>query len=98
MGTNWFARIINRIRGRDALGEYYHWLLHYGRITEGQIIDMQNDDSAVTIFYRYYISNVQYESSQVLTPQQLSRDGTYLPGATVTVRFDPRYPGRSVVQ
>jgi Protein of unknown function (DUF3592) len=61
-------------------------------------MDAQDGDAAVTIFYRYDIMNVQYESSQVLTQQQLGRRTEYVPGATVTVRYDPRHPGRSVVQ
>jgi hypothetical protein len=98
MGTNLLTRIINRLLGRRSPAEYYAWLLRHGRIVEGRIIDTQRDESGVTIFYCYHISNVQYESSQALTPQQLGRSASYAPGATVTVRFDPRHPARSVVQ
>jgi hypothetical protein len=98
MGNNWLARIVNRLRGHRSPEEYHTWLLKHGRIVEGRILDTQQDDSGVTIFYCYNISNVQYESSQALTPQQLGRDVHYAPGATVVVRFDPRHPGTSIVQ
>jgi len=98
MGNNWLIRTLNRLRGRRSPAEYYAWLLQYGRITEGRILDIHKDGSEVMIFYCYAISHVQYESSQALTPQQISRGISYMPGATVTVRFDPKSPGRSIVQ
>jgi hypothetical protein len=98
MESNFFSRIIDRLRGRRSLAEYYAWLLQHGRITEGRIIDTNKDEKGIVIFYCYDISNVQYESSQLLTPQQLDQGGRYIPGAVVTVRFDPKHPVRSVVQ
>ena len=97
-GTSWFSRIIDRLRGRRSLAEYYAWLLQHGRITEGKIIDVNKEEVGVVIYFYYYISNVQYESSQVLTPQQLAQSARYIPGATISVRFDPKHPARSVVQ
>src|ERR1051325_9276778 len=97
-GTNWFSRVVDRLRGRHTLAEYYDWLLQQGRITEGRIIDISKDASGVVIFYCYDISNVEYQSSQILTPQQINQGASYAPGAVVTVRFDPKHPARSVVQ
>ncbi|HWQ31642.1 MAG TPA: DUF3592 domain-containing protein [Blastocatellia bacterium] len=96
--ATWLTRAINRILRRQTEDQYYAWLLQYGRIIEGEIIDLQRDGSEVRIFYTYNISNVQYESSQTLRPEQLNGSYQYQPGLPVTVRFDPRYPGRSVVQ
>jgi hypothetical protein len=98
MGTSWFTRVLDRLRGRRSPDEYYAWLLQYGRIVEGRVLDAQQDGPGVTIFYCYNLSNVQYESSQTLTPQQLRQDASYAPGATITVRIDPKYPARSIVQ
>jgi hypothetical protein len=98
MGTSLLARIIDRLRGRRSLAEYYAWLLRHGRITEGRVLDTSQNESGVVIVYRYFISNVQYESAHQLTPQQLHRSAQYLPGAVVTVRFDPKHPTRSIVQ
>jgi hypothetical protein len=74
-------------------------LLRAGRITEGSIFDVITDEAgAIThVFYNYEISGVEYESSQLLDIEQRSRPGDYFPGARVTVRFNPRQPGNSVV-
>lgn len=98
MGTSLLTRIINRLRGRRSLEEYYAWLLRFGRIVEGEIIEVQEDETGTTVYYRYRISNVHYESAHALLPQQLRSGSRYKPGDAVTVRFDPRHPARSVVQ
>ncbi len=96
--ASWLTRTINRILRRKPEEEYDTWLLKHGRIIEGEVIDAQQDGEGIRIFYSYSISNVQYESSQLLTSDQLIGSNHYQPGLPVTVRFDPRYPGRSVVQ
>lgn len=97
-GTNWLSRVVDRIRGRRSVAEYYAWLVQHGRITEGRILDISKDASGIVIFYCYNISNVEYQSSQILTPQQINQGASYAPGAVITVRFDPKHPARSVVQ
>jgi hypothetical protein len=74
-------------------------LLRTGRITEGSIFDVITDDAgAITqVFYNYEINGVEYESSQTLDDVQKQRSMDYFPGARVTVRFNPRQPGNSVV-
>jgi hypothetical protein len=74
-------------------------LLRAGRITEGSIFDVITDDagSITQVFYNYEINGVEYESSQSLDPGQRERSADYFPGARVTVRFNPRQPGNSVV-
>ncbi len=74
-------------------------LLRTGRITEGSIFDVITDEAgAIThVFYNYEINGVEYESSQTLDTDQRMRSGDYFPGARVTVRFNPRQPGNSVV-
>jgi hypothetical protein len=97
MRQNWLVRLYNRLRGRDPLAEYYEWLTYYGRVTEGRVLDSQQDDSGTIIFYRYNIANVDYETSQKLTLDQMARGQLYVPGASITVRYDPKSPGRSIV-
>ncbi len=97
MNPNWFTRLINRLRKRDPVAEYIAWLTNFGRITEGRIFDILQDDTGTTIYYQYNIANVNYETSQKLTSEQLIRNENYIPGTKVTVRFDPRNPGSSVV-
>lgn len=74
-------------------------LLRTGRITEGSIFDVITDEAgAITqVFYNYEINGVEYESSQALDAAQRDRSADYFPGARVTVRFNPRQPGNSVV-
>lgn len=75
-------------------------LLRTGRITEGSILDVNNDatSGAVThIFYTYTVNGVEYESSQSLNPAQQQREVDYAPGARITIRYDPHQPANSVV-
>ena len=74
-------------------------LLQGGRITEGVIIDIGNDDSGAIrqIYFHYEVSGVDYESSQLLSDEQRLREIDYAPGARVTIRYDPQRPGNSVV-
>ena len=74
-------------------------LLRTGRITEGAIFDVITDEAGTItqVFYNYEINGVEYESSQALDAAQRERSGDYFPGARVTVRFNPRQPGNSVV-
>ena len=93
----WYSRLLNRLRGRDPVAEYQAWLISHGRIAEGRILDLVQTDGTVIIYYRYRISNVNYETSQNLTAEQAARGHLYAPGASVSVRFDPRRPGISRV-
>lgn len=74
-------------------------LLRAGRIAEGMILDVINDTSGAVaqVLYSYSAGGVEYESSQILSPEQLARQHDYTPGSRVTVRFDPRRPGNSIV-
>ena len=87
-------------RGKtDDEAERRDHLLRAGRITEGSIFDVITDEAgAIThVFYNYEINGVEYESSQQLDAGQRQRPGDYFPGSRVTVRFNPRQPGNSVV-
>ncbi len=90
---------IFRRRKSDGEAERRTALLRAGRITEGSIFDVITDEAgAIThVFYNYEINGVEYESSQLLDADQRLRSGDYFPGARVTVRFNPRQPGNSVV-
>ena len=92
------SRLFDRLRGRDPVVAYQAWLLKFGRITEGRVVDAQRDEGGVTVYYYYYRANVKYETSQHLSPTQTEHWDKYVPGASVTVRFDPKRPGRSALQ
>lgn len=93
--------ILNLFRRKrtDDEAERRAALARAGRIAEGEIFDVITDDSgAITqVFYTYEINGVVYESSQLLDDEQRRRSADYFPGARVTVRFNPRQPGNSVV-
>ncbi|MGE0101645.1 MAG: DUF3592 domain-containing protein [Blastocatellales bacterium] len=98
MRPRWLSRLINYFTGRDPVAEYLAWLASYGRVTEGRILDSQLDEAGeTTVYYRYNIANVDYETSQKLRPEQMGNGQIYVPGASVTVRFDPRNPGSSII-
>lgn len=90
--------IFRRSKKDDEAGRR-NVLLRAGRITEGSIFDVITDEGgAIThVFYNYEINGVEYESSQILDPEQRTRSADYFPGARVTVRFNPRQPGNSLV-
>lgn len=94
----YIGRLVDKILRRRSEDEYRRWLLKYGRVVEGRVIDSDDADLSPTIYYCYNISNVRYESSQILTPEQGQHRTKYFPGAAVSVRFDPRHPGRAVVE
>lgn len=84
------------------------WLLQHGRIVEGVILDMVQDGRSVavtsismgslcTISYRYHVSGVTYESTQILDSNQMTNITEYLVGKRVSVRYDPRRPANAMI-
>lgn len=94
---NRFTRLVYRLCGRDPFSKYYTWLIQFGRITEGQIMDFQQSDAETTIYYNYKVANVDYETSQRLSCEQIDQLHRFVPGARITVRYDPKNPGISIV-
>ncbi|MEZ5345327.1 MAG: hypothetical protein R2681_07210 [Pyrinomonadaceae bacterium] len=73
-------------------------LLQHGRITEAMIVDTEMNDAGDEIaHYVYSVQGVDFESSEILTEEQRMDQLKYAPGATVTVRFDPRNHGNSIL-
>ena len=73
-------------------------LLRAGRVGEAVVLGTSKDEQDnLTVFYSYNIAGVEYESSQLLDPEQSLREHNYLPGTRVTMRFDPHWPANSVV-
>ncbi len=71
-------------------------LLQSGRIGDATVIGIEKNEAAVTVFYKYCIGGVEYESSQLLDSQQRNRESDYLPGTEVTIRYDPQRPANSL--
>lgn len=75
------------------------WLLEFGRITDGEIIDGEvNASGEEIVFYRYTLNGVDFESSDVLTEEQARAPVKYAPGAKVGVRYEPRNQGNSILE
>jgi len=74
-------------------------LLQQGRIADAVVIDLgaSDTDDPNVIYFAYEVSGVDYQSSEVLSQEQRQRPLDYTPGASITVRYDPRQPGNSVV-
>ena len=70
-----------------------------GRITEGIIIDTDFDGEGREVaYYVYTLNGVDFESSEILTDEQRQYPIKYAPGAKVSVRYDPKYQGNSVLE
>lgn len=93
--------IFNLFRRNKADGEAERraQLLRAGRITEGTVFDVITDDAGhiTHVYFSYQINGVDYESSQTLDDSQRQRPADYAPGARITIRYNPRQPGNSVV-
>lgn len=70
-----------------------------GRITDGVILDCYTDETGnEVVFYTYTLNGVDFESSEILTPEQRLDPIRYAPGAKVGIRYDQRNQGNSVVE
>ena len=74
------------------------FLLKHGRITEGTIIDSDTTPNGDEIAYYFYtVNGVDFESSDVLNEKQKENIIKYAPGAKVSIRFDPKNHGNSLL-
>lgn len=83
----------------EATAERYERLMTHGRIAEGRVIDTDGTtlDDITQIYYVYNVNGADYESSEMLTEEQLQRMSDYAPGSKISVRYDPRQPANSIV-
>jgi hypothetical protein len=78
------------------------WLEKVGRITDGTVIDVQEQKSgdrpATLLIYQYDVAGVSYEASQDVTylRQRINLHSCRL-GLPTSVRYDPQNPGNSLV-
>ncbi len=73
-----------------------------GRMTDGALLEAVNSrgdpKNALLVFYQYSVSGVEYSAAQDLSDLRYSvRPGIYLPGETVTIKYDPQNPSNSIV-
>ncbi len=74
------------------------FLLAHGRIIDGVITDSETSERGEEIaFYIYSVQGVDFESSEILTEEQMQNPLQYAPGAKVGIRFDPKNHGNSML-
>lgn len=90
--------IFKRRKKEPSEAERRAFLLKNGRITEGTIIDSATTaDGEEIAYYFYTINGVDFESSDILSETQKQNLLKYAPGAKVSIRFDPKNHGNSVL-
>lgn len=57
-----------------------------------------NEVGEVLVYFTYSIQGVDFESAELMTPEQASKPAQYAPGATVNVRYDTRNYGDAVIE
>ena len=93
--------IIDKIlrRKKPDPGARRRALLANGRITDGVILDVGvNDAGEETVLFSYTLNGVDFEASEILTPEQRLDPARYAPGARIGVRYDTRNQGNSIVE
>lgn len=89
---------LKKKRKREAKKTRREILLDSGRITDGIVIDTETAENGDEIVhYHYNIHGVDFESTEILTPEQKKNPLGYAPGASVGVRFDPKNHGNSIL-
>ncbi len=82
----------------DLETQYRENLLRNGRITDGIITDTEVLETGETVaYYVYSVQGADFESSEVLSEEQLQAHIKYAPGAHVGVRYDPKHHGSSIL-
>ena len=90
--------MFKRKEKRDIVAERRAFLMTYGRITDGRIIDTEtNGRGDEIVFYLYTLNGVDFESSELLSDEQRRDPLRYAPGAKVGVRYDPKNQGNSML-
>ncbi|MEP6903909.1 MAG: DUF3592 domain-containing protein [Actinomycetota bacterium] len=90
--------IFKRRKKAPSENERREVLLKNGRITEGTIIDSATAANGDEMVYYYYtIHGADFESTDVLTEKQKETPLKYAPGAKVSIRYDPKNHGNSVL-
>nr|ALS88991.1 MetaGeneMark_Unknown Function [uncultured bacterium] len=92
-----FFDIFKQKKTVDLEAERREHLLAEGRITDATIIDSEAGEQGEIAYYFYTINGVDFESSDILNEAQKKNPLKYAPGAKVSIRFDPKNHGNSVL-
>lgn len=68
-----------------------------GTVTEALFLGADSPDSLL-LFYRYLVAGVEYSAAQdVSSLREILPRPNYLPGESVTIKYDPQRPPNSIV-
>lgn len=93
--------IIDKLRRKPEADpiDRRQFLLDHGRITDGVILEIEQNESGDEVaIYLYTLNGVDLESSDVLTEEQRQDRIKYAPGAKVAIRYDTRNQGNSILE
>jgi len=90
----------NKIFGKKpAETDRRKYLLAHGRITDGIILDIEENEVGEEVaIYLYTLNGVDFESSDVLTEEQRRDRIKYAPGSKVGIRYDQKHQGNSILE
>jgi hypothetical protein len=89
--------IFKQKKNVDLEAQRREHLRQKGRICDGTIIDSETSAGGEIVFYVYSVHGVDFESSEILSEEQIADPLKYAPGAKVGVRFDPKNHGNSML-
>ena len=93
-----FFSFLKKKQRQDPEVARRRFLMENGRITDGRIIDtVFNGKGDEIALYTYTLNGVDFESSELLSDQQMTDPLRYAPGAKVGVRYDPKNQGNSML-
>ena len=92
--------IFRKKQNVDLEAQRREHLAKNGRITDGTIIENSDEIDETensVVSYVYSVHGANYESSEILSDEQLSNSLKYAPGAKVGVKYDPKHHGNSIL-
>lgn len=89
--------IFKKKQNVDLEAERRAHLAKNGRITDGTIIENADETATSFVSYVYSVHGANYESSEILSDENLADSIKYAPGAKVGVRYDPKQHGNSIL-
>ncbi len=81
----------------DLEAKRREYLNRFGRITDGAIIDAEATETGEIVYFSYSVHGADYESSEIISNQQITDSLKYAPGAKIGVRYDPKQHANSIL-
>ena len=92
-----FLNLFRKKQKIDLEAQRREYLGRFGRITDGSVIDSEPTENGEIIYYVYSVHGADYESSEILSFEQIENPLKYAPGAKIGVRYDPKQHVNSIL-